>query len=498
LFSLIGFPHAFPQTPALIAGVLALGGIAGDLRLIIIATYIVNASDAAAFGHFGFRPSHIGNVSMGCGEGNLMSLANTGADQVTLSQRDTRPLNLGDERIEHNPSQGLHVALGRSTDWVSLLKRTNSLNRSNIGKALNYCSDPVERRELLAEMDRLNAKYPATARFGALKPADEKSKVSVQDRHPILQLIVSRMPAKPYFADDLSRGTKIRDRDKALQHLEIQVNRPWSRQCLVFDIDHSDPLNGELPQPNVVVTNSVTGHRHVAVVLDTPVIVGPNASRKAQNFYSDLARAVGQCWQADPRYAGVLMHNPLHQHWQVEILHDEPYQLSDFRNALEIVRDMPANHPRHAGTAWADYYASLGRNCRTWELCRWPAYTWGRSATFDRVLDLVAGYNASHNTPSLSYVECRQIARSISRYVMSGRMKGGMVPEDWREWVSWTHRPEVQARRQKASVEARLAASADQRVAARIMQANGGSYRKIAEILGVSAGSVHRWCATKN
>ncbi|PZD82121.1 hypothetical protein DN052_03565 [Acidithiobacillus ferrooxidans] len=81
--------------------------------------------------------------------------------------------------------------------------------------------------------------------------------------------MVTRMPQKPYFSDDLSRGTRIREKSAALRHREIQPNQPWERQCLALDIDHTERLVG-LPTPNVTVTNTANGHRHVAIVWKKP------------------------------------------------------------------------------------------------------------------------------------------------------------------------------------------------------------------------------------
>lgn len=56
------------------------------------------------------------------------------------------------------------------------------------------------------------------------------------------------------------------------------------------------------------------------------------------------------------------------------------------------------------------------------EACRHPAYALGpRPDLQDRVRALVEEYNLQNNTPPLSTRECRQIAKSIANYVLSGR-----------------------------------------------------------------------------
>ncbi len=370
--------------------------------------------------------------------------------------------------------------------WVAILKRHKALSTDNLRRALKNSTDSQDIFELQQILDTRPAYRKAT-----------NTPPPPADIHPILQLMVTRMPQKPYFSDDLSRGTRIREKSAALRHREIQPNRPWERQCLVQDIDHTEQLEG-LPPPNVTVTNPENGHRHAVIIWKTPVLVGPNTSRKAQMYYQDIATAVGQCWQADSGYTGLLMHNPLHSRWHTEIHETKPYELSDFAGALRIAREAPANHPRAKGNEWADEYWAKGRNCATWEACRWPAYALGHGATLDAVLRIVESYNATHNQPLLGYNECKHIARSISNYVRSGKRKGRRMRDaDWRQWVEHTHRPEVQATRGrkggKASGESRRLSKEQDRATARILRAQGRTQTEIAAYLGVNQGTIARW-----
>lgn len=380
----------------------------------------------------------------------------------------------------------------RRNGWVSMLKRNNALTVDNLRRVLNWCKDPQDAVEVQQELDRLLEGYRAKAKSKA-RPAPP-----IVD-HPLLQLVVDRMPNRPYFSDNLDHGLRIRSRSEALGHREVQINPPWHRQCLVLDLDHGDALDARLPTPNLIVINPANGHRHGFVIWETPIIVGPNASRKAQEYYQDVAVAVGQCWNADINYVGTTAHNPLHKHWQTQILHPEPYQLRDFKEALQIVRDMPANHPRYKGMQWADAYAVLGRNCSTWEVCRWPSYAMGPSASVEAVLQLVEAYNAMHNTPPLGFRECLAIAKSISKYVLSGRRRGhSMANDEWQIYVEHTHTPEIQSRRGKlggvASGAARRQSREQERAQVRAMRAEGNSYGGIALVTGLPESTVKRWC----
>ena len=345
--------------------------------------------------------------------------------------------------------------------------------------------------------------YVASPRSKTEKTAEE---VRIDTASPLLHLVINRMPKKPYCSNDFEKeGVKIREKKTALQHREIQLNLPWLRQCTVYDLDHERTLSRDIPVPNITVTNPVNGHRHAAIVWQSPILVGPESSRKARQLYQDTAAAVRRIWEADPNYQGTLCHNFLHPDWQVEIHHQAPYELSDFRDALKIVRRMPANHPRANPGQWAQGYAELGRNCKTWECCRWPAYALGKGATLEVVLALVEDYNATNNQPSLSLRECLSIAKSISGYVQSGKRRGlGLLPvEAWQVWVDHTHRSEIQARRGakggKASGAARRASREEKVSAARLLRGQGMSIRMIAVQQEVDAPwqTVARWCAKK-
>ncbi len=370
--------------------------------------------------------------------------------------------------------------------WLTLLNRNQTATDNNLKRALSWCKDDWDRQEIQSELDRRSAKRKVQATV--------KTEKTIENAHPILQLFVNRMPKRPMFADVLDHGTKVRPRLESIRHKEVQVNLPWARQCLVFDLDHTDALDTKLPPPNIVVKNSVNGHRHAFIVWKTPVLVGPNASQKAQKYYTDIATAVGQCWQADPNYTGTLAHNPLYNHWKTEILQPEPYELADFKQALQIVRSMPANHPRLRTSEWAENYAAQGRNCRTWEACRWPSYALGTGATVDVVMELVQSFDAMHNSPLLGYRECLTIAKSISRYTLSGnRQNCAMTHDDWQRYVDHTHRPEVQSERGKRSGEVRRAKSEDKRIIAQGMADQGYKLVTIAKQLDVNRSTVHRW-----
>lgn len=383
--------------------------------------------------------------------------------------------------------------------WIELFRRYNSATDDNLRRALLWCKDDWDREEVQAEIDRRVAnrkEKAAVRRFGLTEKA-------IENAPSILQLVYSRIPKKPYVTNNFDAfGSKIVRKEHCAAFKELQINAPWSRQAIIFDIDHDKELDPRLPPPNFVVINPENQHKHAVIVLKTPAMIGPKASTRAQLYYRDIGYAVGQTWGADINYRGTTMHNPFNDLWGLEVFQNEPYDLSAFKPALEFVkrRDMPANHPRYRGTLWEDGYGLLGRNCNTFETCRWPAYDLGGGATFEVVLELVMSFNESHNRPMLPYSECRYIARSISNYVLSGKRgqygitdSSHLSDDDWQRYVAHTHRPEVQSRRGKRSGEVRRAKSEDKRIIAQGMIDQGYTQSVIAKQLGVSKGCISKW-----
>ena len=299
----------------------------------------------------------------------------------------------------------------------------------------------------------------------------------------ILELWQSRLPSRPYCTNNFESGVKIRPQDSALTHREIQPNPPWKHQCLVIDVDHSKPLPLNIPAPNILVTNPHTGHRHAIYLWKTPILVGPNASRKAVNYYNDVAIALRIALEGDLNYGGTLCHNPLNPHWKTEILSKKPYQLKDFREALNRVKS--GHSFPHARNKQYGAYTASGRNCGTFEACRHSAYALGpRPDLYDLVRAQVDAYNHENNGPPLSTRECHHIAKSITRYVLSDRRH---------LLISRTHTPALQASRGRASGVARRSRTADQRDRAIALYQDDKTQVEIARILAVHQSTICRW-----
>jgi len=384
--------------------------------------------------------------------------------------------------------------------WLKILRSVNgAMTTDNIWRCIywrlrEYGVDQVwppciidEVSDLGAELQRIRdnrwAAREKRKNAELLRKIKEEELAGRPQKLPkILELWQSRLPSRPYCTNNFESGVKIRSQNNALTHKEIQPNSPWEKQCLVIDVDHSKPLPSNVPTPNILVTNPNTGHRHAIFLWKTPVLVGPNASKKAVNYYNDIAVALRIALEGDPNYRGTLCHNPLHLDWQTEILSQKLYQLKDFRETLESIK---AEHPLPLRKPTERVNAVLGRNCSTWDACRHKAYALGpRPDLYDLVRAEVDAYNQENNEPPLSVRECYHIARSITRYVMRGRRQ---------LLISKTHTPALQASRGRASGVARRGRTADQRDRAIALYYDGKTQVEIAQVLAVHQSTICRW-----
>ncbi len=402
------------------------------------------------------------------------------------------------------PSALQPMALPDPENWAGWLKILRSIkgamNTDNILRCIylrlrEYRADQAwpqcvidEVSELGAELQRIRDNHWAARE--KKKNAELLRKIKAEElagrprKLPrILELWQSRLPSRPYCTNNFESGVKIRSKDSALTHKEIQPNSPWEKQCLVIDVDHAKPLPPNVPPPNILVTNPITGHRHAIFLWKTPVLVGPNASRKAVNYYNDIAIALRIALEGDPNYRGTLCHNPLNPRWETEILSKKPYQLKAFRETLNRVK--AGNLFTHSRNIQRNVHAACGRNCSTFEASRRIAYTLGpRPDLYDLVRTQVDSYNQEYNEPPLSSAECHQIAKSITRYVSSGRRQ---------LLISKTHTPELQTSRGRASGAARRNRTADQRDRAIALYQGGKTQIEIARILAVHQSTICRW-----
>ena len=187
----------------------------------------------------------------------------------------------------------------------------------------------------------------------------------------------------------------------------------------------------------------------------------------------------------DIGYSGLISKNPLHTHWRVIVYANAIYDLAYLADWVDLDKPEKCQRREERG---------LGRNCSLFDRLRHWAYRWiatykdtATAAEWGQAVLAQAMKSNDFNTP-LHESEVRAIAKSTAKWC-------------WNRFdikASNERFSTLQAHRGKqggvASGIARLAASQEKREAARAMRAEGKSYRRIADALGVSRRSVIYWC----
>jgi hypothetical protein len=241
------------------------------------------------------------------------------------------------------------------------------------------------------------------------------------------------LPMKPYAADHLPGRLRIEPRASALRRRHIQLNHPSTVSWLVQDIDSREACiahrDSNLPPPTFIAINPVNGHAHSAYLLATPVLRHSAARLEPLRYLAAIERGITRRLGADPRYAGLIAKNPLHQDWRVEWRREEPYALDELQSWL-FARDM-------APVASAANAIGLGRNCEIFDALRSLAY--GEVLAFKqqdameafrcRLEQRAALINTNFSQP-LHFKELRCIARSVARWTWKHFSEGGL--QKWR------------------------------------------------------------------
>lgn len=237
------------------------------------------------------------------------------------------------------------------------------------------------------------------------------------------------LPHKPYCTDDLTRGIRPRQQQKAARQKYLQINPPHLCTHLIFDIDRPggglDWQSEVLPMPSWTAVNPVNGHAHVAYALATPVLTAEyGGSWQALRYAAAVQGRLRERLRADPGYSGLIAKNPLHSHWHKLAFIPPSIPLYDLADLAEYL-DLEGYSPRRAG---AEAIAGLGRNCRIFETVRHWAYrhirdyrsTATSQAWMMAVYNRCLGINCEFTSP-LSDSEIRAIAKSISKWTWAAR-----------------------------------------------------------------------------
>jgi hypothetical protein len=241
--------------------------------------------------------------------------------------------------------------------------------------------------------------------------------VSLQEAFP------DHIPDKPYCADRLEDGLRIRSKSHALQHRHIQINGPHSLAWMLHDIDRQDAFcahdDANIPPPNVIMINRENGHAHSAILLANPVARHAAARLAPLRLYSAVERGIARRLGADHWYAGLIAKNPLHPSWCVEWRRQQPYTLHELAAWLDE-DDMACD--RRPQLAFG-----IGRNVTLFDELRAFAYREVRRfkrqgtglSAFQRRLESVAlGINQQFPL-ALRLGEVRAIAKSVAKWTWS-------------------------------------------------------------------------------
>lgn len=281
---------------------------------------------------------------------------------------------------------------------------------------------------------------------------------------------------RPYATDDYSRGQYRTPRDEALTKRYIQTNPSPLQYCLVLDIDHEDALMRAfrmgLPVPSWVA-QSPTGKAHAGYLLANPFSTTDPAQGKALRLAARVEAGLRHEIGADPGYSGLLMKNPLHEHWDTRWGTDALHTLAQM--AEDLGTSLPGPQRRKG---FDQDYAGLGRNCLLFEQTRVWAYSavrryWtdGQDAFGDAVHDHLQVLNSQLAAP-LPAVEVRGLANGITRWTWAR-----MTPEGFQA---------IQKERSTKGNQVKTARALEREQAVLRLRADGHRWQAIADTLGMS------------
>lgn len=260
----------------------------------------------------------------------------------------------------------------------------------------------------------------------------------------------ARWPKRPYCADDLAEGLRIRSLERALTKPYIQANPPHLRVWSIHDVDRPGAAvaweAAGLPPPTWAAVNRENAHAHLVWGLSAPVLVDGLGARDAPMRY---LCAVEACMRnklhADPGYSGLITKNPAHPLWRVLRGPRISYELGEL---AEWLPDLDRHKPRQGIKPEA---VGLGRNVTLFDRTRKWAYRairgyWGGglegwNAWLSAVNSRALVYNGDFQNP-LDGREVWHLARSVAKWVWRN-----FTPQAFADLVKRTHTSELQAAR---------------------------------------------------
>lgn len=314
---------------------------------------------------------------------------------------------------------------------------------------------------------------------------------------PQLSLFSETLPHRPYCADDLAYGLKILPAQAALEKRYIQYNPPAIINWLVYDIDRAYAGFGRewetVAPPNIVVISPESGHSHYLYGIATGVSTTSAARDKPRRLLAAIDEGYRHALGGDKGFTQLICKNPLHEHWRVELLRQDLYDLCelaeyvDLNAADERIRKTPKK-----------YRQGVGRNCSLFDSLRAWAYKWVgdyRAGGLERWIEVVRDKAEKLNTflEPLPTNEVKATARSVAKWTFqhyTGSLgpgslaEAGLTPETFAL---------VQSNLGKMGNAKRWGDNTDKRGQARRLKDAGATQVEIAQQLEVNQATVSRW-----
>lgn len=308
----------------------------------------------------------------------------------------------------------------------------------------------------------------------------------------------ARWPRRPYCANDLREGLRIRSLATALGKSYIQANPPNLRVWSIHDVDRPGAAvaweDSLLPPPSWAAVNRENGHAHLVWGLRAPVLVDVEGARDGPlRYLVAVENAFRAKLEADAGYSGLITKNPRHPLWRTLYGQRSDYDLAELADWVDLTK--------HHLKPWAKPGdIGLGRNCTVFEYLRQWAYRNARhyksevrnfviwqSNCYDKGMER----NGDFASP-MDHREVHHVAKSVATWVWR---RFDLAASDRRFAERQARRGRIgglKADHQKGGLT-RSVRFEDKRTSAALLKAHGLSYTEIAEELGVTRRSVINW-----
>lgn len=234
-----------------------------------------------------------------------------------------------------------------------------------------------------------------------------------------LEVFKSKLPSKPYYTNDYTKGKWFAEKDIAISASHIQPNSKTHKFFIIIDVDSSTATmdwdtNG-LPAPHLVTKNRENGHAHYAYMLEKSVRGGDFSSKSALKFLSDVQQGLVIRAKGDSGYNGVMTKNPFSKDWDTFSFQTDPYDLgylSEFvdKEAVKLHKIRLAEKKLRQGY-------STGRNCSLFEDLRvWGYKNFSKYNDLRFALQTKAEFLNNFELP-LDWKELNQIVDSVYKFI---------------------------------------------------------------------------------